>query len=124
LNFIGQGNALIVELTAAMLAIEIVVEKNWSTLWLEKDSQPMVLAFKSISVVPWKVRNRWLNCLNACRSMNFTVTHIFREGNHYADRLASIGFNSHKFIWWNDVHSEIKEDFARNKLGLPNYRFC
>jgi hypothetical protein len=28
-NFIGQGNALIVELIAAMLAIEIALEKNW-----------------------------------------------------------------------------------------------
>jgi len=31
------GNALLAEFTAAMLAIEIAVEKNWFTLWLEND---------------------------------------------------------------------------------------
>ena len=37
-------------------------------------------------------RNRWDTCLNYCGKMRFRVTHIFREGNAYADKLANLGF--------------------------------
>ena len=72
--------------------------------------------------MPWKTRNCWLNCLHAYRSINSTITHIFRECNHCAGKLACLGFNFHNFNRWNDVHFEINENFARNKFGLPNFR--
>ncbi|PNY17703.1 ribonuclease H [Trifolium pratense] len=46
-----------------------------------------------------------------------------QEGNHCADILASIGLTIVNSIWWNDLPLEIREQFHRNKFGLPNYRF-
>jgi hypothetical protein len=47
------------------------------------------------------------------------VTHIFREGNTCADKLASIGPSVRDFTWWNEVHKYIITNFARSKVGLP-----
>jgi ribonuclease HI len=89
---INNGNSLLAELTCAVIAIETASDKNGRKLWLVPDSKPVVLGFSASSiVVPWQLRKRWTNCLNLIMSMEFMVTHIFREGNHYADKLANIG---------------------------------
>ncbi|MCI53261.1 70 kDa peptidyl-prolyl isomerase, partial [Trifolium medium] len=44
-----------------MRAIELANVHNWLNLWIETDSKLAVLAFKSGSMVPWMVRNRWQN---------------------------------------------------------------
>ncbi|GAU50480.1 hypothetical protein TSUD_409650 [Trifolium subterraneum] len=75
------SSAFVAELCGAMNAIEIAASKNWNNLWLETDSTLVVLAFKSSLLVPWDLSNRWRSCLLLTQSMNFIVSHIFREGN-------------------------------------------
>lgn len=75
---LGEQNALYAELVAAMTAIEIAHNNGYSHFWLETDSQLVTLAFNSSSVVPWVLRNRWLNCMYRIRQMRFFV-HIFLE---------------------------------------------
>jgi len=41
---------------------------------------------------PWMFRNRWNTCLNYCGKIRLRVTHVFREGNACADKLANLGF--------------------------------
>src|ERR1044072_5737997 len=76
-------------------------------------------------MVPWALRNRWLNCLLTIRSMLFVVSHIFREGNTCADSLANVGLNSHVnlLVWWNSVPDFLLDEYTRNRLGMPNFRF-
>lgn len=120
---VGQENAYFAELSAAMRAIEIASQQNWTQLWLESDSMLVVNAFKNHALVPWKLRNRWYNCIHTVLSMNFIVSHIFREGNQCADILANVGLNSDVPIGSLEKPSCINSSFGQNKLGLPNYRF-
>lgn len=115
--------AIHAELNGAMLAIEIANKKGWRQVWLECDSQLVVSVFSSISIVPWQQRNRWVNCLEITKSMNFRVSHIFREDNSYADKIASLGFSVDRLHWWDTIPRIISEDFFRNRISLPNYRF-
>ena len=55
--------------------------------------------------------------------MDFVVTHTYREGNHCADKLANLGLTSTEMVWLTNVHLSIKDDFSRNKLGQPCFRF-
>jgi len=66
-------------------------------------------------MVPWNVRNRWDNYVAITRQMNFIVTHVFREGNCCADRLANIGLSINIQI----VPDQARGNFIRNRLGLP-----
>jgi len=120
---LGLGSSLFAELSGAMQAIEIAHSKGWFNFWLETDSMLVLLAFKFISLVPWRIRTRWDNCLSLSRQMNFLVTHIFREGNCCADRLANIGMSCNSFLWMNEIHLQVRADYIRDRLRLPCYRF-
>jgi hypothetical protein len=56
--------------------------------------------------------------------MEVIVSHVFREGNSVADKLSKLGLNVNEFTWWNSAPSSIRADLARNRDGLPFYRFC
>jgi len=55
--------------------------------------------------------------------MNFVVSHIYREGNHCADRLANFGLSIQGISFWYYVLVIISNSFVNNKLGLPSFRF-
>jgi ribonuclease HI len=114
---------LYVELIAAMTTIEIAHLKGFHNVWIEFDSQLVILASKSISVVPWNLRNRWYNCKVRLRNMRFFVSHIYREGNVYADGLANLGLTlpSSELFWSDTIPDFIRGEYTR--LGMPNFRF-
>lgn len=120
-----NGNAFHSELMAAIIAMEVAQREGWFNLWLETDSQLVYLAMKSSASVPWILRNRWHNCLAFVRGINFTFSHVYREGNACADGLANIGLAlpPNSFVWHTNIPDGIREEYSRNRLGLPNYRF-
>jgi len=61
-------------------------------VWLECDSTLVCVVFTARTNVMWMLRIQWNTCLNYCGKIRFRITHIFREGNAYADKLANLGF--------------------------------
>ncbi|KAF1892170.1 hypothetical protein Lal_00036528, partial [Lupinus albus] len=120
--FFGISYSLFAELKAAIMAIEIVYYKGWRNIWLEYDSALVVNIFNGKGSVPWKLENIWRSCLLWLSSMCFKVSHIYREGNVCADKLASFGVSSKVYTWWDVTPRFIFEEFNTNRLGLPNYR--
>ncbi|PNX92034.1 ribonuclease H [Trifolium pratense] len=114
--------AFVAELCGAMNAIQIVASKNWKNLWLKTDSTLVVLALKSAFRVPWALRNSWHNCLLLTHSMNFIVSHIFREENFCADGLANVCILLDGLTFWNELPLVIKNYFDANRLGKPFFR--
>lgn len=74
---VGVQSAAVVELNAAMYALEIACSKGWNRLWIEADSKLVVEAFNSIELVPWKLQNRWHNCVKASKNMFFQICHTY-----------------------------------------------
>jgi len=74
----------------------------------------VMLVFKSISLVPWRIRTRWDNCLSLSRKMNFMVTYIFREGNCCVDSLANIGMSCNFILWMNGFHLQVRANYIRD----------
>ncbi|KEH25972.1 hypothetical protein MTR_6g038610 [Medicago truncatula] len=56
-----------------MRAIEIASQHNWTQLWLESDSMLVVNAFKNHALVPWKLSNRWYNCIHIVLRIRFPL---------------------------------------------------
>jgi ribonuclease HI len=79
------------ELMTLILTMEVAHSKNCHYLWLESDSLNALRAFDDMNVVPWNLRNRWSNCLNLGLTLKWS--HIFREGNTCADKLANFSHN-------------------------------
>lgn len=122
-DFIGIETSFRAELIASMISIETAYHRGWWSLWLECDSLLVVQSFSNQDLIPWKYKNRWRNCIGLTKKMRFHVSHIHREGNSCADKLASYGIQSHSFTWWDLPPSFISEDFFRNRFSLPYFRF-
>lgn len=123
-QFLGNANALYTELIAVMNAIKLVALKGFHNVWLEFDSQLVILAFKSNTVVSWHLINRWENCLSITHSMRFCTSHIYREGNVCVDSLANFGLSlsSLDLFWFDTIPIFVREEYIRNRLGMPNFR--
>jgi len=75
--------------------------------------------------VPWMLRNQWNTCLNYCGKIKFRFSHIFREGNACADKLANLRFiHRESFNWYNRFPSSMHLEFYMNRYSLYMYRFC
>ena len=89
---LGLNSSFYAEFYAVILAIEIAFTRGWFYLWLESDSASVVACFSSLSFSPpWNLRVRWSNCHAKIRQMSFRCSHIFREGNVVADKMANLG---------------------------------
>jgi hypothetical protein len=67
------------------------------------------------------LRNRWGNCL--LLGLNISYSHIYRQGNSCADKLSNHGHTVTCYTWYDTVLSLLHEEWLRDKLGLPCYRF-
>jgi ribonuclease HI len=120
---IGVSTSLHAEICAAIYAIDFAWNRGWHNFWLESDSLLLVQAFSNIQLIPWKLKTKWKNCLHRIKDFRFRVSHIYREGNTCADRLANAGFFVDGVVWWDQLPSCSRDSFSRDRLGLPNYRF-
>ncbi|XP_024636367.1 uncharacterized protein [Medicago truncatula] len=118
---VGHGSVLEAGLLGLILAMEFAASNHWIRLWIECDSSSVVHAFKNPSVIPISLRNRWHNCLQ--HGMTVLCSHIFREGNCCADKLAFIGHSLTSTVWFDSLPPTLAVDFARDRSGLPNFRF-
>jgi hypothetical protein len=46
--------------------------------------------------------------------MQVLVSHVFREGNFVAEKLANLGLSLNDFAWWNFAPSSIWAELAGN----------
>ena len=119
---IGGGSAFHAELPAIMRAVEIANQRRWTNLWIESDSSLAVMAFNNSSMIPCCLRNRWINCRNMLYHMNFLITHIYREENRCADKLASKGLEIQGVTIWLQMLEFLNCLFVHDSLGLPSFR--
>lgn len=59
--------------------------------------------FKNSIIVPRRLQSRCLNCMVKTKHTRIHVTHIFREGNYCAEKLANFGISSKCCTWWDNV---------------------
>lgn len=118
---LGHRSVYEVELFGFVLALEFAIQNHWLHLWVEGDSQSALHAFRNPSLVPFDLRNRWYNCTHG--GISILSSHIFREGNCCTDKLANHGHGLVDVLWWDSIPMFIRDDFYRDRFGLPRFRF-
>jgi len=81
--FLEVQYALFAEFYGDIHAMEEAQKMGLTNVWLECDYALVCATFTS---------RKNVTCLNYCGKIRFRVTHIFREGNMCADKLANLGF--------------------------------
>lgn len=96
---LGIQIALYTEILGSINVVDLASFKGRFPFWIEIDSSLLVSKVTSKSIdVPWKRRLRWRRCLDVRFANTFSITHIFREGNQVADKLANVGY-----IYWTSL---------------------
>lgn len=86
---LGIGFAFEAEIMAVIISLEFAKGLGLAAIWLESDSTFVVgMLSDRREDIPWRMRARWLQILEYIGSVSFRVSHVFREGNQVADRLA------------------------------------
>ena len=121
---LGIGFAFKAEIMSFILAVEKAKEFGWVNLWVESDSLYVVNLFRDKSnKIPWKFKNRWMRALSFASQIRVVVSHIYREGNAVADKLANTAANSQASTWWFHMPENLGPFVYRDLARLPNYRF-
>ncbi|XP_050897382.1 uncharacterized protein LOC127104229 [Lathyrus oleraceus] len=74
-NFLGDDNVMYAELSASMTAVEQARDIRCNSLWIESNSTIMVKVFTNVTLVPQRIKARWLNCVAIARDMRILVSH-------------------------------------------------
>ncbi|KAJ0078610.1 hypothetical protein Patl1_23838 [Pistacia atlantica] len=116
--------SIYVELMAVIQALEMPFCRGWSFTWLECDSLSIVASFQSSYFSPpWQIRIRWFNCLTKLLSINFHVSHIYREGNQGADTVANLGLLQNGFTWWDKPPANVHQVLFQDTQGFTSFCF-
>ena len=123
-SYVGISFAFEAEIMGFILAVEIAHKFNWQNLWVETDSMLVCWLFRTDSShVPWKIRNRWIRAVHRARLLNVRVSHIYREGNCVADKLASFATFPGTSFWQFSAPEHLLRPIYRDMTPLPFYRF-
>ncbi|EOY28460.1 Polynucleotidyl transferase [Theobroma cacao] len=107
---IGRSTSTIAELAALRRGLELVLENGWTDVWLEGDAKTLVDVIVQRRQVKCAELQRHVSHINLIipELNNCIVTHIYREGNRAADKLAQIGHQLKKpQIWWHIPPNEV-----------------
>ncbi|XP_024019488.1 uncharacterized protein LOC112091032 [Morus notabilis] len=66
---------------------------------------------------------RWKRDIQFLNSKMYCVSHIFREGNHVADRLATNAVRFEDETWWVTVPGFCMAGMAKDMVDFSTYRF-
>ncbi|KAJ6401800.1 hypothetical protein OIU84_013963 [Salix udensis] len=119
---IGRATSTAAELAALRRGLELVLENGWSNVWLEGDSKSLVDIIVKRRRVRCKEAQKQVSRINLIipELENCVVTHVFREGNRAADKLASIGHQLQKPKIWRHIPPDdilqIVEEDAKGKI--------
>lgn len=89
---LGIQTSMYSEIMGFIFAVELSKLKGWFSLWIESNSTLLVAKVKSLSTdVPWGIRHRWRRCLWVLNEGTSCITHVYRERNQVANKLANVG---------------------------------
>ncbi|KAJ4718896.1 Ribonuclease H [Melia azedarach] len=120
----GHQNSFFAKIQAILTAIKLAHSNGWVDLWIESDSSSALSCIQNASYSPpWKLRSLWFSCRRMMDSMRIHYSHIFREGNAVADKLANMGLAFTSLQWWSNPPKEIKGLLHQDYIGRLKYRF-
>ncbi|KMS94758.1 hypothetical protein BVRB_015560 [Beta vulgaris subsp. vulgaris] len=90
---IGRSDSTIAELAALLRGLEIILENGWDDVWLEGDAKALVNIITKRRSMRSLEAQKYISYINAIipELNNYTMSHIYREGNRVADKFAQIG---------------------------------
>ncbi|KAJ4703349.1 Ribonuclease H [Melia azedarach] len=120
---IGRTTSTIAELSALRRGLELILDNGWHDVWLEGDAKSLVDIIVHRKQVKCAETQKHISDIKSIipELNNCILTHIYREGNRAADKLAQLGHQLKKPQIWQhppDEVLQIMHDDAGGKIVL------
>ncbi|KAI0511688.1 hypothetical protein KFK09_012320 [Dendrobium nobile] len=118
--------AITAEIDSLNFGVKLCQSLGFTNIWIEVDALLLIHYISGNSSYNptnfYKIREIKL----ALSGMNYSISHILREGNAVADALAKLGCNLDCFYHFNDasIPRNIKGLINLDRMGLPYMRSC
>ena len=115
--------AIDAELLAVIEIIRVAKGKTWFPLWIETDSMLVLHYFRKPHLVPWRLRVKWMNSIASISQHQVYISHVFREANRVADKLANHGARNVGYLWWDSIPQFLLSSYGNDFTGHAAFRF-
>lgn len=124
-NF-GRVSSLEAEALAVLEGLTLAHSLHLPLVWLELDSLVLVDCFLKKAPPPWQIAYTFRACLGLLPP-SIKISHIHREGNRVADKLAAIGHNVNGLVVFpmdsSPALPQLCSDFlVQDAAGFPVFR--
>ncbi|GAV71657.1 RVT_3 domain-containing protein, partial [Cephalotus follicularis] len=119
----GTGNNAKAEAKAMHLGLRLCTERGLSISFIELDSLLIVNCFNAQWDPPWAIEYILRDCKNLI-TPTVSISHIYREDNGLADRLAAHGHTCQGIATFDrdSLPSTCFTAYQADLLGQPQYR--
>ncbi|XP_043721220.1 uncharacterized protein LOC122668752 [Telopea speciosissima] len=107
---------------ALFIGIKEAKKLKIDKLWVESDSTSVVTAILT-SKLPWNFFQNWWTASEFLDTIQWRLTHCFREGNGPTDKLANHAALTKATSTWNATSRFISHLITWEAMGRPHYRF-
>ena len=121
---IGAATSTVAEFAALKRGLELVLENGWTDLWLEGDAKIIMDIISKRGRLRCQEAKKHVNYINVVMPglSNCVLSHVYREGNRAADKLAKLGHQFQDPKVWRlhppDIVLPIMHEDARGKIVL------
>ncbi|CAA7054654.1 unnamed protein product [Microthlaspi erraticum] len=121
---IGEATSTVAEFAALKRGLELVLENGWTDLWLEGDAKIIVDIISKRGRLRCEEARKHVNYINVVMPelSNCVLSHVYREGNRAADKLAKLGHQFQNPKVWRvkppEIVLPIMHEDAQGKIVL------
>lgn len=123
---IGRASSTIAELTALRRGLELVLQNGWGDhVWLEGDAKTLVEILVQRRKVKCAEVQKHVSHINSIipEFNGCIVSHVYREANRSADKLAKLGHLLDKpQVWWDNPPDEVLTFLVEDAEGKIIFR--
>ncbi|KAK6160444.1 hypothetical protein DH2020_003825 [Rehmannia glutinosa] len=117
-------NPLAAECQALAISLQLIIPWDTSHLCIETDSTTLCTTIKNKLPRHWSIKGGLTIVHNSLKNRTFSISHVYREGNRVADKIANIGIVSQQLVQYNnDTLPLVVKGLARmDQLVFPSFR--
>ena len=116
-------DVLAAESLSLLFGLTLCVQRGMDGFAVEVDSAVLVRLIQSNSLAKWPLCNTLRHIRKIVAQASVQISHVFREANGAADKLASLNLGSQRvFNLPQELPSAVKAIVALDSMSFPNFR--
>ncbi|XP_012850055.1 PREDICTED: uncharacterized protein LOC105969825 [Erythranthe guttata] len=121
---ISAPSSIAAELAALASGLRFVIQRQFTRVWIELDAEVAVRLLSHTDQGHWSLQSSLTAIRNSLSTLEYRITHIYREGNKVADALANLGCQTElaRTFTTAELPRPIQQMIRMDQLGYPSFR--